>query len=334
MNNIRHRKNYIIKDVIRAGLFVLIIILFFSCNAPQNNPLDPENPDNNLGTIQGVVQTFSLPFTGIPDVSIYWPKANKLVKSDANGKFVINNVPTENGSLIIQKDGYRPDTVIINWGSSKTVSPQVNLNSLPELDSIAIFTTVINQFNPDQTFELNIQAKVSDRDNDIDSIKVFNNQLNLDKKLDFNITQNFFQSALSTSDLNVNDLEEVIGLDFNINVYDRFQNVYNIGSGKVSRVIKTPVLIESPSNADSVNSNPTLTWLRFKPGYPFTYTVEVYTNDFANSQIVARQQDISSDSTSYFVRTVLQPRDYYWVLWVVDQFQNRARSKPATFIVK
>ena len=303
MNNIRHRKNYIIKDVIRAGLFVLIIILFFSCNAPQNNPLDPENPDNNLGTIQGVVQTFSLPFTGIPDVSIYWPKANKLVKSDANGKFVINNVPTENGSLIIQKDGYRPDTVI-------------------------------NQFNPDQTFELNIQAKVSDRDNDIDSIKVFNNQLNLDKKLDFNITQNFFQSALSTSDLNVNDLEEVIGLDFNINVYDRFQNVYNIGSGKVSRVIKTPVLIESPSNADSVNSNPTLTWLRFKPGYPFTYTVEVYTNDFANSQIVARQQDISSDSTSYFVRTVLQPRDYYWVLWVVDQFQNRARSKPATFIVK
>lgn len=334
MNNIRFSGRNLRFKFIFVVVIIYISIFFQFCNAPRNNPLDADNPDNNLGSITGVVQTFSIPFTGIPDASLYWSKANKLVKTDANGKFAIINIPKENGNLIIQKDGYKADTVIINWGTNQNISPQINLNSLPSLDSIAIFTTVINQFNPEQTFELNIHAKVRDRDNDIDSVKVFNNQLNLDKKLDFNITLSNFQISLSTIDLNVIDLEEVIGLDFNINVYDRFKNIYTIGSGKVTRVIKSSVLVDTPSNSDTVNSNPTLTWLRFKPGYAFKYTTEVYTNDFANSQLVTRQQEISSDSTSYFVSKVLQPGDYYWVLWVIDQFQNRARSKPTTFVVK
>src|SRR3989304_7071043 len=305
MNNFHH-----INKIILKGLFFSFIIYFISCNAPRNNPLDPDNPNNNFGSIQGVVQTFSLPFTGIEDATVYWPPANKLVKTNANGKF------------------------IINWSGVKIISPQVNLNSIPNLDSVAIFTTVINQFNPDQTFQLNILAKVSDRDNDIDSVIVSNDHLRLNKKLDYNISQNFFQMTLYTNDLNISDLEEVIGLDFNIIVYDRFKNIYNVGSGKVTRVIKTQVLVQSPANSDIVNSNPTLTWQKFKPGYPFTYIVEVYTNDFANSQLVLGQKGVSPDSISYFVKNALQPGDYYWVLWVIDQFQNRARSKPATFTVK
>ena len=329
MNNFHH-----INKIILKGLFFSFIIYFISCNAPRNNPLDPDNPNNNFGSIQGVVQTFSLPFTGIEDATVYWPPANKLVKTNANGKFIINNILIENGSLIIQKNGYKADTIIINWSGVKIISPQVNLNSIPNLDSVAIFTTVINQFNPDQTFQLNILAKVSDRDNDIDSVIVSNDHLRLNKKLDYNISQNFFQMTLYTNDLNISDLEEVIGLDFNIIVYDRFKNIYNVGSGKVTRVIKTQVLVQSPANSDIVNSNPTLTWQKFKPGYPFTYIVEVYTNDFANSQLVLGQKGVSPDSISYFVKNALQPGDYYWVLWVIDQFQNRARSKPATFTVK
>lgn len=332
MNIIRRNPRFIWGKLILLSLFSATI--FATCNAPHNNPLDPDNPNNNFGTISGVVQTFSLPFAGISGASVYWPSANKLVKTDASGKFVIGDVPMENGKLIIDKEGYRADTVIINWTDSRTISPQVNLNSIPVLDSIALFTSVINQFNPDQTFELDIQSVISDRDNDIDSVKVANAQLNLDKNLDFNISQNYFEKALYTGDLNVTDLEEVIGLDFNINVYDRFKNTYNIGSAKVTRVIKTPIVIQSPSNSDTVNSHPYLTWQRFNPGYPFTYSVEIYTNDFANSQVVVSKKEISSDSTSFYVSSTLQSRDYYWVLWVVDQFRNRARSRPATFTVK
>lgn len=334
MNILRKISGYFNNRAMLFLIFIFAIVSFISCNAPRNNPLDPGNPDNSFGKISGVVQTFSLPFVGIPDASVYWAPAGKLVKTDSNGRFVISNIPIENGVLIIQKNGYRTDTLIVSWSGSKTVSPQVNLNNIPMLDSVAIFTSTINQFNPDQTFELNVQAKISDLDNDIDSVKVFNGQLGLDRKLSYNITQNYFEKTLNTTDLNVSDLEEVIGLDFNIIVYDRFKNNFNIGSGRVTRVIKTPIVIISPSNSDTVTAHPTLSWQKFNPGYPFTYSVEVYTNDFANSQIVDSQKGISSDSTSYYVKNSLQPRDYYWVLWVVDQFQNRARSKPATFTVK
>ncbi len=314
-------------------LQLTIIICFISCNAPRDNPLDPGNPLNDLGTIQGFVQTFSLPFTGISDATVYWANANNLVKSDANGKFILNNIPMKNGSLIIQKLGYKTDTVKVDWSGLKIINLQINLNSLPTLDSVLINTVVINQYNPDQTFQLNILAKISDRDNDLDSVKVVNDQLSLNKKLIYDISLGSFEISLSTNNMNISDLEEVIGLDFNIIVYDRFKNVYNIGSNKVTRVIKTPIVVQSPANSEVVNSNPILIWQRFRSGYPFTYTAEVYTNDFANSQLVVSQKNISSDSTSYFVKNTLQPGDYYWVLWVVDQFQNKARSKPATFTV-
>ncbi len=313
---------------------ILLTLYSFSCEAPHSNPLDPFNPGNNLGTIQGVVQTFSLPFTGIADVSVYWPSANILVKSDQNGKFSINNVPIVNGILIFQKEGYRTDSVIINWGGSRTIKPQVNLNSMPVLDSILIFTSVINQYFPNQTFELDVLAKVMDKDNDIDSVSVENAQLNLSKKLSFNISQNYFQTSVTPAEMNISDLEQAIGLDFNIVAYDRFKNSYHIGSGKVTRVIKSPINVIAPANSDTVSSNPVLSWQKFQPGYSFNYTVEVYTNDFANSQIVFSQSGVSSDSTTFFVKNPLPPKNYYWVLWVMDQFQNRARSKPATFTVK
>jgi len=227
------------------------------------------------------------------------------------------------------------DTLNIAWGDSKSLNMQVNLKSIPLLDSISIYTVVYNQFTPlQQSYQLNITAKISDKDNDIDTVYVQNTQLSLMKPLGYDAANKIYLDTLSTSDLNISDIEGTIGLDFNIIVKDIFNNYFSIGSSKVTRVIETGVSIESPNNDTTVSSTPIFKWDRYRTGYPFTFMIEIYINNFANSQRILQIPNISSDSLSYQLNSPLSSNNYYWVIWVIDQFQNRSRSLPATFQVK
>ncbi len=316
------------------GIIIFIFIAIISCQAPRNNPLDPNNSGYALASIEGTVQTFSVPYTGISDVKVFWPGQNVLVTTDKKGKFVIDNIKRQNGILIFSKESYKTDTINIVWNDGDIINPQVNLNKIPKLDSIAIYTNVINQFSPQPLANLIVKANISDNDNDIDSVYVVNAELKLKKSLVYNITEKNYQISLTTADLNVNDIEETIGLDFKIIVQDIFKEKFEIGSGKVSRVIKNTVDIKSPANDTTINSNITLQWYHFNSGYKFTYMIEIYTYDFINSQLILRSEKISSDKTNFQVDLPYNQTRYYWVIWVIDQFQNRSRSKPATFNVQ
>ncbi len=316
-------------------LAFLVMINFISCNAPRNNPLDPGNPNYPYVSISGKVLTFSLPYTGIPGVTVYWSNANKIVSTDTAGNFYINNILPVNGKIIFTKSGYRADTINVIWKNSKTLNYNVNLNKIPQLDSISIYTVVINQFTPPgQSYQLVINCKITNKDNDIDSVYVENSQLNLKKALDFNVINKDYGTTLTNQDLNVTDIEQTIGLNFNIIVKDVFNRIYNIGSDKVSRVIKNGAIIQYPANDTTVSSQPFLSWQRYLSGFPFRYMIEIYTNDIANSQLVLKQDSISSNSITYKPNQSLNAGNYYWVIWVIDQFQNRCRSLPATFKVQ
>lgn len=331
--------NYLLGLVKRRYLLfgisaVISAFSIISCNAPRSNPFDPENPDYSFVSISGTVETYSLPYTGIPGVSVYWSNSNIVVTTDANGNFTIDNILPVNGKLIFTKDGFSPDSLDVVWNNSRNLNYLVNLNRIPHLDSASIYTVVINQFSPPgQTYQIVINSRISDKDNDIDSVYVENDQLNLKKALYFNVTNKDYEITLNEQDLNVTDIEQTIGLDFNIIVKDVFNRFYNVGSNKVSRVINSSAFIQSPANDSTVTAAPLLKWQRYKAGFPFSYMIEIYTNDFANSQLVLRQDNVSSDSISYQVTQPLSSRDYYWVIWVIDQFQNRSRSLPATFRV-
>jgi hypothetical protein len=315
---------------------MLILLLAISrCDAPRINPYDPENPDYSFAVIQGTIQTFSLPYQNISGVNVFWEPANISVISDNNGYFKISGILPASGKLIFQKNGYQSDTVNVSWGNSRFLNFQINLNMVPQLSSISIYTTVINQFTPPgQTSQLVINASIFDKDNDIDTVFIENAQLNLKKALGYDALNKIYETTLSTQDLNVSDIEETIGLDFDIITKDIFNKETNVGSSKVTRVIKTGVSIISPANDTTLSSATVFSWQRFKAGYPFTYMIEIYTNNFANSQLVDSVSNVSSDSVSYRFAKPLASREYYWDIWVIDQFQNRSRSLPATFIVQ
>ncbi len=119
------------KGAVVCGLLIMIIITFISCNAPHDNPLDPFSPQQNYGTINGLVQDSTPPFAGISDVSIYWERQKTYAKTDSLGNFEISNVIPVAGDLILQKDGYLPDTIMVKWENTLTFSDTMRLSKIP-----------------------------------------------------------------------------------------------------------------------------------------------------------------------------------------------------------
>ncbi len=316
-----------------AFLVVTVVIFLNSCDAPRENPLDPNSNDNQLGTIGGTVQTFSLPYTPIKDVEVFWKPGNRMVYTDMNGDFSVPNIKTENGQLIFRKEGYHNDTVMVDWAGRREVNEQVNLNKIPALDSLSIYSVVLNSSNPDLVMsELVIQTKVKDIDNDIDTVYVVNGQLGLMKPMDFNIASKTFMTALTPQELGLTDIEQTIGLEFDFRVRNVLGEISVLHGSGVKRIIKDQVTGLLPSDEQVVSAVPfDLTWDRYSPGYLFRYKVEIYTND--GSQLVISEDNVSAQDTAFTVNSI-DAGSYWWVIWVIDEFNNQDRSTPAAFSVQ
>lgn len=319
----------------------LLLILFniafgaalISCNAPRNNPLDPETGYTATSVIEGTVQTFSLPYTAIENVSVYWEPGNTLIKTGSSGTFKITNINSVDGNLVFSKEGFRTDTVFVEWGNKKKISKTINLNKLPQIDSLSIYTLVINQFSSLQIYRLNIRTKISDKDNDIDTVFIQNEALGLKKRLDYNVTEKMYQAALTAEELGITDIEEIIGIDFQVVVKDIFSKEFIPGSDKISRVIKEGSSTVSPNADGSSSADPLFVWTKHRVGYSFKYMIEVYTKDFVNPQLVGRIENISSTLTQHQSNLNLPKGEYSWVIWIIDQFNNSFMSTPSTIIV-
>jgi hypothetical protein len=312
------------KSVFLLRIVAAISYLFLfnlSCNAPRDNPFDPLNPVYDYGIIEGTVQTSSVPRTGVEDVNVLWQPENIITKTDANGQYKLNNIHTEDGNLIFYKEGFQSDTLIISWGTSKREFTQLYLNRIPVLDSSLIYSTVINQ---SQRYELYVKAWITDLDGYVDSVFVYNSELNIRKPLDNN-----FQATITQGELNVTDIEQIVGKDLLIVTKDKDGNEFTIGTCRIIRVIKDEVTGLVPANDTAITQQPiNLQWTKFSAGYNFTYTVEVYTNE---AQLVENKENLPSDSTSYYLSQTLPQGNYYWVIWITDKYQNRSRSRQATF---
>jgi hypothetical protein len=323
---------------IRLLFFQLIIpaiLVNISCNAPRNNPLDPLNSNYNYGTIEGVIQTIGTHSGGIPGVRVIWENANLIDVTDANGRFRLNSIPIKDGNIIFSKTGYKPDTLNVVWGSTKRYFVQVFFNRIPVLDSLFIYTVITNEILTTQTkSELFVKAWITDLDDDVDTVFVSNELLNLKKPLTYSAPDGVYQTSINEDELNVDDIEETIGQDFQIIAKDKFLNEFVIGNDRVTRVIKGQVSGRHPSTDSSiiVTAQPVIfKWNEFDTGYNFTYLIEVYENIFPNSQLIHTKTDIPADSTSYTLTQDLALGNYSWVIWVIDQFQNRSRSIPVNF---
>ncbi|MBI5808469.1 MAG: hypothetical protein HZA74_08700 [Ignavibacteriales bacterium] len=288
----------------------------------------------NIGSITGTIYTVALPRKPISKTKIFWKNNNILTETDANGNFGIYNVTTQNGYIHFDKTGYSSDSVYVNWNGKNSVRVEGFLNANPQLDSLSIYTIVENRYPDIQRYRLQISAKISDAEiNDIALVYVQNNNLKLNSQLIYNNATRNYERLFELTDLNISSMDEAIGENFNIIVRDQSGKLFNVGSSTIKRIIRQEVTIESPTDRQTTTSKPTLKWKRYLPGFNFKYLIQIYTDEVAPI-LVWQKENVSKDDIEITPNITLPAGDYFWVIWVIDDFGDRGRTKPATFIVK
>jgi hypothetical protein len=141
-----------------------------------------------------------------------------------------------------------------------------------------------------------------------------------------------YTHTFSIYDFNISSLEELIGYPFHLSVRDHFDHTTIFELGAINRVIGEEVFFREPSGNEITGQTPTLIWDGYAAGFDFTYKVEIFTADLT-PQLQWQKEQIDRSETSCVVDTALPEGPYYWVIWVIDNFGNRIRSKPASFTV-
>lgn len=322
--------------------FILLICAAFSalallsCNAPHENPLDPENPSNKLYSIEGVLLTGELTPKAISNALINWKPDNLLTLTAQNGYFKINCPRQSDGWLYFEKTGFSPDSVYINWDGRKNITLQPRLNFLPVVDTFNIYSSIKNKYSKPE-YQLYFDVTLHDADDDITGVSVVNNELAINKTLT-KITSTYFEGRFSDLDLGLTAFDEVMGRRFDLVVVTAAQDTFRLIGKSVVRIIKDEIEIISPKNSDTLTTRtPTLNWVRLTPGFAFTYMVEIYTDE-PEPVLQWKKEGISSEEISINVDTQINPTvdndRFFWVIWCIDNYKNKSRSKPAGFVVK
>ncbi len=312
-------------------LFLLALVV--ACNAPRHNPLDPKNPDYSFAMLSGSVQTISVPHHAIGQAQVRWSPEGQMAVSDQNGYFSFSALTPQDGYLFFYAENYRQDSLKITWNDLHEKNVQVYLNHYPSLDKVVLYSTVLNRYPNLRSYSLTLQAWISDPDMDIDSVRVEASLPALCCALPYNTTDKSFIKTFSSFDLSPATIFSVVGQELRLNVYDVYGHHSLVGATHLKRVVTDEIVYSQPSSYAVVDSRPRLQWKKLQSGFPFTCTLEIYTDEIVATK-VWEKTNIAADVIEYTVDKDVPVGDYFWVIWCVDEFGNRSRSKPASFTVQ
>jgi len=316
-------------------IFNLLSLIFFlsSCDAPRQNPLDPENPNNHYHSLRGSIQTLSIPHHPVDRVAVVWPDQSLWTQSTEQGNFVLEMISPRDGWVYFRHEDYFEDSLFIPWQNQTTVTILNYLNALPKLDSLQIYSVILNRYPTLQTEQVVIRVKLTDHDNDTDSVLAVNRFVNSRHTLAYNVNDKWYQKTLSLYDLQVIKSEELVGHPFEIIVKDFFGRSYPAGAADIQRVLREEIVFISPSGNEVTSPQPVLTWQKYSTNFSFTLWLQVFTAEIT-PQLVWGKDQLESITISCTVDQPLPAGEYFWVVWASDEFGNRTRSKPASFKVE
>lgn len=286
-----------------------------------------------LPTLQGHVKTSRVPPQPIANVKVTWLPQQQFVFTDEQGFYKFENLAADNGQLVFEHANFRSETEDIVWGDDAIVTHDIFLNSNPTLDSLTLYSVVEHNYGDRTIEQLNVFAYINDEEGDIKTVTLECSSLDIKAELSYNVQHKRYERLFSVSDLNITSMRRLVGYDFYLMVLDDYDILFNLGTERVERVIQDEIEIDSPKNSEQISNMATLQWLYFNPGFPFTYDVEIYTDDDFTQELVWHKEGVPSDSLSAIVDTLLAPKEYVWMVWCVDEFNNRSRSKPGSFSV-
>ncbi|MCF8242224.1 MAG: hypothetical protein K9J16_12630 [Melioribacteraceae bacterium] len=317
----------------RAAIILLSILVIFSCDAPRENPLDPNNPDNVFAIITGSVKTVSIPRAPVSAAKITFANSNQVVYTNSSGNFNIETTTKINGWLYVEKENFSMDSSYINWNNSSKINREFFLNAKPRIDSLILNSSVINRHPNLQSYFVEVKADLFDSENDIDSVFFISEDLDINELLLYNFASDWYENSFSIEELGLKSIDQTVGKNFQINVVDKNGLTFDVGSSIIKRIIKQEIEYTAPSNNEIVSLPFSIEWKRFLPGFNFRYKLEIFLVD-VTAELYWSEDFIPSSEIQFDFTKNINPGTYFWVIWCIDEFNNSTRSKPATFIIE
>lgn len=325
--------------IIRFTNIALILLLLFGCNAPRSNPLDPENPDNKLYSVNGRVISKRSYVDPLPGVQVVWENTSKFVTTDSSGFFILNEINADDGFMTFKKEGFGNDTLYLEWRGEKSIElSEVILDAAPVLDSVELFSIHQNKRGsnvPNQS--LTIRARISDLDGtgDIGNVYTECKSLSFSEELIFNTDTEFYEKTFKSSQFSVSSLVELMGKEFTINVKPRNEKTgFKVGESTLIRVISDTMGTRGPEAIIYGYDPPLLLeWEKGNFGFEHSYSVELFTNE-PQPELLWDSTDISKDIFNVQIYLNIPEGDYFWMVWCEDEFNNKGSSYKRSFTIR
>ena len=274
--------------------------------------------------------------SGLSNAQVRLTPGNRISVTDQNGLYQFSQIQPGLYQLNVFADGFSINTAEVNV----TTNTEVNfaLDSLPYFSDVTITTSHISHwFPPEDVYSLQFQATGIDGDGIGDISRVWyeiEDPIYTDSLQKLVPGSNVFLGQVIAQNLPVMTLHELIGKPFRFFIED-IPGYLNISSSQfISRIIDDTPLLISPTGLVTISSFPiTFKWTAFNTiPFSFSLSIEIYSIDLGLQ--VGEINDIESTANELIYSTPLSNGDYYWVLYIVDEFGNRSSSKESSFRIQ
>ncbi|MDX1740109.1 MAG: carboxypeptidase-like regulatory domain-containing protein [Rhodothermales bacterium] len=327
-------------------LVVAIVITASAClsDAERGNPLDPLSDSFvDEGTVSGRIVDRSL--RGVAGGTVRLEPGGQTTSTDGSGDYELRGVSSGEYTVLVEAEGYSASSETVSVAPGVPATADFELNGLPVFDDWTINTAHISRWWPlEDLFQIEITASASDGDGifDLDKVWIEIPDYAFSDTLLTTPEAGTFAKTLPELNLPTTTIHSLLGRPMHLSVRDRLDVTTSTPVVQLVRVIdETPVAVEEAFQTGPQDclveqagggAVPLIEWNPLFLPYAFVHRVEVIRVDAGLETLVETLDDIPSTSTTA-TATPLPPGEYYWTVAVVDEFQNRSRSKQVGFCV-
>ncbi len=303
-------------------------------DAPHDNPLEAANGNARL-RLSGQVLTYYPPYRPIGEAQVVLMPQKRFTVCDAQGNFRFENISAGPVQLIARAQGYAPDTVSLQLKNSQTQN--MHLDGLPALQSVSIRSHHLAQWFPvEDTYYLEIGVHAADPDGIGDVQTVFYSipALNFTDTLIAQAQPGLYEKVIAAKNLPVSTLSQIIGKTFDFTVIDQAACQTRSQGYFLPRIVEQTPQLVAPVGLENVNGDTVrFQWQKVYLNYDFSFKIELFQINLGVFTLITTIDRIPSTENAYTFTGGLPAGQYFWRVYIVDEFGDTSGSKEAAFQV-
>ncbi len=314
-----------------------IVITISGCFDPaeRDNPLDPGSTGYNpQGKIRGYIGAYYVPQQPVAGATVSLYPSGKSQFSGTDGSFEFNGLPAGQYKLKATQTGYRSDSVEITVNND-IQEIQLQLNAIPVIKKITLQTHHISRWWPsDDLYYLQIATEIEDADgaNEIDSawaeVPVDGSSFPL-ARVDLN---GIFTTSIVSQELSLPSLYHLQGRPIIARCRDFVGNQALSEKVYITRIIEQVPELIFPTGLANINTGPIIfKWETLYLKFPFTLKIEIFQITLGVYNKIYEFSDLPSNANEFKFSQALDEGDYFWVLYIIDEYDDSSRSKEGAF---